>query len=67
MHPCLFRAYYSLDRYIVECCKAGSVCLFFGHMNPLVGYKVILEEYLISFIVSPTFILGIWHRGDWMR
>ena len=31
------------------------------------GYMVNLEEALVGFVVSPIFMLGIWHEGDWMK
>ncbi len=47
--------------------KACSVCLSFGPQNPFVGYRVNTEESLIGFVMSPTFMLGIWHGGDWLK
>lgn len=25
------------------------------------------EEALVGFVVSPTFMLGIWYEGDWLK
>ena len=30
----------------------------------MVGYAVKFEEAPVSFVVSSTFMLGIWHKGD---
>ena len=35
--------------------------------NPLVGYMIKPEEALVSFVVSPTFMHGIWQGGDWLK
>jgi len=39
----------------------------FGLRNHLVGYTVKPEKALVGFVVSPTFIFGIWHMCDWMK
>jgi len=47
-----------------KCC---NVCLLFGPRNPLVGYTINPEEALVGFVMSPTFMLRIWHGGDWLK
>jgi len=32
-----------------------------------VGYTTNPEEALAVFVVSPTFMLGIWHGANWMK
>ena len=46
--------------------KLGIVCLVFGPRNPLVGCSKARGN-LVGCIVSPTFMLGIWHEGDWLK
>ena len=41
-----------------------SACL---RPSDLVVITVKLEETWISFFVSPTFMFGIWHEGDWLK
>ena len=50
-----------------DCSKAYSVCLLFGPRNPLGRYTIKIEEALVGFVVSPTFMLGKWNKGDWMK
>ena len=33
----------------------------------MVEYTKNPEEALVGFFVSPTFMLGVWHKGDWLK
>jgi len=33
----------------------------------MVGCMVKPQEALIGFVMNPTFMLGIWHEGDWLK
>ena len=47
--------------------KHGSVCLFICLGIPwlvMEGYTVKPKEALVGCVVSPIFMLGIWHGGD---
>lgn len=33
----------------------------------MVIYTINSKEALVDFVVSPTFMLGIWHGGDWLK
>ena len=35
--------------------------------SDLVGIAVKPDETYFGLVLSPTFMLGIWHRGDWMK
>ena len=47
-------------------CTINPSCIDegFGPRNLLTGKP---EEALVGFVVSPTFMLGIWHEGDWLK
>ena len=50
--------------YMVKPC---SIYEGFGPRNPLVGYTTKPEEALVGFVLSPTFMLGIWNMGDSLK
>ena len=38
-----------------------------GLRNPLTGCMKNTKEALIGIVVSPTFMIGIWHECDWLK
>ncbi len=66
-HPCLWRPSELLTNIWRDYGKACSVCLLFGPRNLLARYTVKAEESLVGFVVSPIFMLEIWHGVDWLK
>jgi len=33
----------------------------------MAGYAINPKESLVDFVGSPTFMVGIWHEGDWLK